>query len=159
MSLPKTDKIPRIFAILEAEKDSTLNGIPDKINYVPKKLESDHPRAQYRSRDKQNRNEHGHDCTNSPQCNTRWDKLGCIELYKLGTVEERKKMLSSMRMCFHCGAPFSLGPDRKYTHKCKWKPAEKLQARCQGYKDSYQCHRAAAMCLAHTNNASGELKS
>ena len=32
MSLSKTDKIARIFAILDAEKDSTLNGIPDKTN-------------------------------------------------------------------------------------------------------------------------------
>ena len=157
MSVPKTEKIARIFEILETEKDSTLNGIPDKNNYVPKKHEPDHHRAQYGSRDGQNRNKHGHDCTNSPQCNTRWDMLGCIKLYKLATVEERKSMLISMRMCVSCGAPFTKNRDGK--HKCKWLPTEKLQARCQGYKGSYQCHRAAAMCFTHTNNASRKLKS
>ena len=66
-------------------------------------------------------------------------------------------MLISMRMCVSCGAPFTKDRDEK--HKCKWLPTEKLQARCQGYKGSYQCHRAAAMCFTHTNNASRKLKS
>ena len=93
MSLPKQEKILRIKAILEAEKDATLNGIPDEVNYDPKKSKSGHTKAKYGSTCKQNRNMYDHDCSNSSQCNNNWDKLGCVELYKLTSVKERRDML------------------------------------------------------------------
>ena len=149
-----------IKAILDAEKNATLNGIPDKAIYVPKKSKSDYPKVQFGSRYKQNRNKYSHDCSSSSQCNTKWDKLGCIELYKLTTVEERKDMLISNKTCFKCGAPFTRGIKAgKYLHSCKWFPGDKRQARCQGQNGSKPCYFAAATCLVHKNKASRELKS
>ena len=89
MSLPSKEKILRIQAILDSEKDSTLNGIPDKVINIPKKSQSDNPKAQYGSKYGQNRQSQGqgHDCFSSSQCNTKWDKFGCIEVYKLTTVD------------------------------------------------------------------------
>ena len=133
MSLSKQEKMLRIKAILEAEKDATLNGIPDEANYVPKKSKSEYIKAQYGSRFKQNRNMSGHDCSSSNQCNTKWDMLGCLELYKMTSVKKRRSMLISNKACFECGAPFTPGlKDGKYLHSCKWSPREKLYARCQG---------------------------
>ena len=81
MSIPNRDKMMMIKAILEAEKNATLNGIPDKAIYVPRRSnKSDYPKAQFGSRHKQNHNRYSHDCSSSSLCNTKWDKLGCIEL-------------------------------------------------------------------------------
>ena len=160
MSHSNKDKMWRIQAFLEAEKDSTLIGIPYKAIYVPKKNKSDYPKAQFSSRDKQNRNKYSHDCSSSSQCNTKWDMLGCIELYKLTTVEERKGMLISNKKCFKCGAPFTPGVRAgKYLHSCKWFPADKRQARCQGQNGSKPCYFAAATCLIHKDNISQGLRS
>ena len=160
MSIPSQDKMLRIKAILEEEKNATLNGIPDKAIYVPRKCKSDYPKVQFGSRYKQNCNRNSHDCSSSDQCNTKWDMLGCIELYKLTTVEERKNMLISMKMCFKCGAPFTPGVKAgKYLHSCKWFPADKRQARCQGQNGSKPCYFAAATCLVHKDNISQGLRS
>ena len=135
MSIPNRDKMFMIKAILEEKKNATLNGIPDKVLYVRKKSKLDYPKAKLGSRYKQNCNRNCHDFSSSGQSNTEWDKLGCIELYKLTTVEERKNMLISMKMCFKCGASFTPGVRAgKYLHSCKWSPADKRQARCQGQK-------------------------
>ena len=101
----------RIQAFLEAEKDSTLSGIPDKAIYDAKEPHHENSKAQYGSRNGKNRQTQGqgHNCSSSNQCIKKWDKLGCIELYKLTTVEERKNMLISMKMCFKCGASFTPG--------------------------------------------------
>ena len=161
ISLSKQEKMMRIKAILEAEKDATLNGIPDEANYVPKKSKSEYTKAQYGSRShKQSRNMNGHACPNPSQCNTKWDKLGCLELYKLTSVKNRRDMLISIEACFKYEAPFTAGlKDGKYLHSCKWSPREKLHARCQGQNGSKPCYFAAATCLLHRNNKSQELKS
>ena len=161
LSHSNKDKMWRIQAFLEAEKDSTLIGIPDKSIYDPKKSHPDNPKAQYGSRHGKNRQTQGkgHDCSSSNQCITKWDKFGCIEVYKLATVEERRQMLISIKMCYRCGAPFTPGvkPDGTYIHKCKWN-RDKHEVRCQGQNGPYPCSVAAAMCLVHKNNASGELR-
>ena len=35
----------------------------------------------------------GHDCKNSKACNEKWGGLGCVKIYKLATVNERKEHL------------------------------------------------------------------
>ena len=150
----------RIQSFLDAEKNATLIGISDKAIYVRMKSKPAYPKTKLGPRYKQNHNEYSHDCSSSSQCNTKWDKLGCIELYKLTTVEERKNMLISMKMCFKCGAPFTPGVKAgKYLHSCKWSPADKRQARCLGQNGPKPCYFAAATCLVHKNNVSQELKS
>ena len=44
MDCAKKEKLSRIHNILDMEKDSTLNGIPDNINYSLKKSETYNPR-------------------------------------------------------------------------------------------------------------------
>lgn len=93
MSCLKKEKISRIQSILEAQKEATLNGIPDKSNYTPKKSDAETAKAQFgKSKGKPSQDKGGHNCSNSTVCNTKWDKLGCIELYKLTTVDERKNI-------------------------------------------------------------------
>ena len=113
------EKMWRIQAILETQKDSTLNGIPDKAVYDTKKSHLDIPKAQYGSRYDKNRQTQGqgHDCSSSSQCNTKWDKLGCIELYKLSTVEERKNMLRSLRMCFKSWQMAQIPPPKNLVYQ------------------------------------------
>ena len=98
-----------------------------------------------------------HVCSNSNKCNTVWDKLGCIELYKLSSVQEREEYLKSIRSCIKCGAHFKF--DKRNPHKCKWS-AEKVQAvMCQDQTGGSQCRKGAAMCLEHKDNASQHLRS
>ena len=62
-----------------------------------------------------------------------------------------------MKMCFKCGAPFTPGVKAgKYLHSCKWFPADKRQARCQGQNGSKPCYFAAATCLEHLENMLNE---
>merc|ERR1712013_857961 len=63
-------------------------------------------------------------------------------------------------MCFKCEAPFTPGVKAgKYLHSCKWFPADKRQARCQGKNGSKPCYFAAATCLVHKDNISQRLRS
>ena len=44
-----------------------------------------------------------HDCTKSSYCLTVWGLLGCVNLYKLATAFERKKLLRFKFSCYKCG--------------------------------------------------------
>ena len=44
--------------------------------------------------------ERRHDCRTSKECNQDWDKLGCIELYKLEKVDDRIELMKSVSCCF-----------------------------------------------------------
>ena len=46
----------------------------------------------------------GHDCKKSLECKNDWDFLGCIKLYKLSKVEERRDFLRERKACWHCGS-------------------------------------------------------
>ena len=97
----------------------------------------------------------GHDCRKDNHCKPKWDYLGCVHLYKLTMVEERKTFLFKRKACFSCGK-FPYKRDQK--HKCSWNNG-KFLARCT-YKDAsgVQCARAAAMCKVHPDNITDGLK-
>ena len=48
----------------------------------------------------------GHDCKKSKTCNEKWGGLGCVKIYQLATVQERKEHLKWLKLCFCCGLPF-----------------------------------------------------
>ena len=48
----------------------------------------------------------GHDCKKSKTCNEKWGGLGCVKIYKLATVNERREHLKKLKVCFCCGLPF-----------------------------------------------------
>ena len=102
-----------------------------------------------------------HNCHKSSECNTDWDMLGCVELYKLKKVEDRIKMLKESKSCIFCGAPYSQPKDndnRNNKHFCRWNRG-KYAAMCNGmHQTNKECRSGAAVCLKHPDNASSELK-
>ena len=98
-----------------------------------------------------------HDCKQSRTCNTKWGGLGCSELYKFHTVQERCDHLKAQRLCFRCGlrfhGTFTKGPN------CVWGP-EMIAVKCTPTTGEH-CQFSAATCNKHqaAGNASRELKS
>ena len=101
-----------------------------------------------------------HDCKNKG-CNTDWGGLGCIRLYELATIEERRHFLKEQKLCFHCGRSFHGIRRPKNTNdakaKCNWSN-ELEPVRCQPRQG--KCFSSAATCSFHSDepNVSDELK-
>ena len=90
-------------------------------------------------------------------CNERWGGLGCVKIYKLATVNERREHLKKLKLCFCCGLLFHGIPWKSGGRNtpCNWD--RKLDpVKCHG--DS--CEKGAATCLEHAEeaNATEELK-
>ena len=47
-----------------------------------------------------------HDCKKLKACNERWGGLGCVKVYKLASVNERREHLKKLKLCFCCGMSF-----------------------------------------------------
>ena len=100
-----------------------------------------------------------HDCKTSKSCKKEWGGLGCSEVYKLHTIEERIQFLKERRLCFKCGEAirFNKSPPRNW-HVCRWSNNKYLTlepVKCT--KDA--CKIGAATCKDHQGgNASKELK-
>ena len=75
-------------------------------------------------------------------CRPFWDAIGCLELYKLQTEQERIDWLYSKWCCYKCGEKFN--SNKK--HMCSWKG--KFKVKCQ----TDRCYRAAIMCNRHAKN-------
>ena len=100
-----------------------------------------------------------HDCRTSNSCKTKeWAGLGCSELYKLHTVEERQEFLKERNLCFMCGRYYRLSKaGNNQLHSCIWKDKNKNlnPAKCS----KIPCKFGAATCPDHQGgNASKELK-
>ena len=92
-----------------------------------------------------------HSCHKSPSCKPILGLLGCVELYKLTSVNERHLYCRLSNCCDKCGAatyPNHSAPlqdgDGKQKHKCSWGDS-KMIAHCT--KD--QCRVGAAICRSH----------
>ena len=89
-----------IFDIMEENKDTNLSALSTGIG-VTKGVTHDHGSSQNKS----NHLKHnGHDCTKNSSCKDKWDLLGCIELYKLTSVDGRENFLWERCACFKCGS-------------------------------------------------------
>ena len=96
----------------------------------------------------------GHDCKKLKQCNKKWGGLGCVKIYQLATVKERRDHLKKLKLCFCCGLTFHGVPWKSggSNSPCNWD--KKLDpVKCQG--DS--CEKGAATCFEHAE-ATEELK-
>ena len=74
-----------------------------------------------------------HDCKKSKTCNEKWSGLGCVKIYKLATVNERREHLKKLKLCFCCGLPFHGIPWKTggRNSPCNWD--RKLDpVKCQG---------------------------
>ena len=88
-----------------------------------------------------------HDCKSSRTCNIKWGGLGCSELYKFHTVQERCNHLKALRLCFLCGQKFhGPFPDGKRT-SCVWGPDLKA-VKCTPTTGEH-CNFSAATCNRH----------
>ena len=91
-----------------------------------------------------------HDCRNSNYCKKEWKALGCSELYKFPTVDERHEFLKERNLCIKCEIFITQAQPR---HFCKWK--EKHSVKCT----KKPCHFGAATCKDHQGgNAGKDLK-
>ena len=86
-------------------------------------------------------------CNNGRNCKTAWGGLGCIEIYRLKTLEERVEYLKSFRLCFDCGAK------HPWTQRCAW--FKNSVAKCA----TQYCKYGAIVCrFKHPKNMSSELQ-
>ena len=112
-----------------------------------------------RPKNKKKKHSPDHDCQTSNVCKREWGGLGCSELYKLHTIDERLEFLKERRLCFKCGeafTPTSPASPPSTWHKCKWDEHKNLKyVRCT----NTPCNYGAATCKDHHGgNASQELK-
>ena len=77
--------------------------------------------------------------------------FGCVELYKIRKIEERRSLIINKKLCFRCGHKYVKG---RFRHKCDWTDGRD-DIRCT----EANCTFAAATCEDHTDNASQELLS
>ena len=86
----------------------------------------------------------------SKVCRKEWGALGCIELFKLVTIEERLTWLKERDRCFRCGEKYSF-PMNSF-HSCKGGKG-KILIKCT--VDG--CRHSAVTCRSHNHNFSQEV--
>ena len=100
-----------------------------------------------------------HRCHRSPTCEPGWGLLGCSELYKLQTVEERVEYCKQSNCCFICGtANMSKDEAANERHKrCDYRaPVDKSHTRCtctwsnrSNPSRKIPCYYGSALCPNH----------
>ena len=105
-----------------------------------------------------------HECDGSSTCNPDWGGLGCSELYKLSTAEERKSFLRSKKFCYYCGKNFFRGKHKPLKPNHKGPPSsdrccpEMLKLAAPAQCSNPTCRIGAALCEDHSpQNARPEL--
>ena len=99
-----------------------------------------------------------HDCNKSQKCQPSWGLLGCVELYKLNTVDERILYCKESNCCHVCGmagVPGS-GSDDQKCKRCDYKaPADRWHLKCtaswmnSASGRNQSCFYGAALCNRH----------
>ena len=90
----------------------------------------------------------GHFCNRSKSCKREWEFLGCAELYKLHTVDERKEFLKERERCYMCGAKDFP------THSCMWKRNMKFNMDIT----SARCTKSPGLFSAHAQTIRVEMQ-
>ena len=102
-----------------------------------------------------------HKCHKSSSCQPSWGLLGCSELYKLRSVEERIEYCRISNCCIVCGtADMSTDEASEGRHKrCDYKqPADRFLTKCTAYGftksntgpgKKVNCYFGAALCTDH----------
>ena len=72
-----------------------------------------------------------HDCTKSRKCQPNWGLLGCEELYKLGSVEERILYCKESGCCCTCSIALTPGGREETCKRCDYSaPTNRRLVRC-----------------------------
>ena len=140
-----------LFDMLEEVRDVNLAGLAFGIGGASSSIDIKKSPPSLGSGKSSNLVHKGHDCSTSPQCKENWDFLGCIQLYRLQKVDDRKSFLRERKACWNCGYKWSP------KHRCQWKNG-KIKARCTYQSNGNRCFRSAACCEEHKDHASDELK-
>ena len=109
------DKLKAIKDFLETKKKSAILGIDPELEQYSRPRGNGslwNNNSNYSSSD-----DNQHDCKKE-KCNTAWNLLGCVELYKIQTAKLRKEMVYNLRGCYRCGAPFKKVDGK--LHPCSW---------------------------------------
>ena len=102
----------------------------------------------------------GHECQTNSKCQPDWGLVGCIELYKLKSVDERIAYCKESGCCYVCGGADLVGQEmtEKKHKRCNYKePVDRLLTKCTAWKNfnaqgrKIFCHYAAALCPNHQN--------
>ena len=173
VSASSQSKMASIKSFLERKKTSALMGVESLKSNKSLKTQSTSDSGKPVVRDPLGLRSSGatvsssvsisHSCIKSRSCNQDWGLLGCSELYKLSTVEDRRKYCREANCCFRCGIPFRQGDfvqSRQsrakipVKHRCDWN-GSKSDTKCT----MSGCFFGAATCQDHQNvpNASNEL--
>ena len=106
-----------------------------------------------------------HDCTKSRKCQPSWGLLGCEELYKLGSVEERILYCKESSCCCTCGIALTSGGREETCKRCDYSaPTNRKLVRCNvswfsaAANRVQRCFRGAALCLQHQNSKNADPK-
>ena len=104
-------RFDNIMKILKEHRRENLSRITmeenqSKIKPVPKK-----PRVNSVAKNGK------HDCEKNIQCKSEWGIFGCVELYKVRKIEERRSLIINKKLCFRCGHKYVKG---RFRHKCNW---------------------------------------
>ena len=173
VSASSEQKMSKIKEFLEKKKTSALMGVDSLKNHKNQRTQPQQDSSKPAIRDPLGLRSQSaaisssvninHSCVKSRSCKQDWGLLGCSELYKLSTVDDRRKYCREANCCFRCGIPFRTGdfvqsrqsrakvPVR---HRCDWS-GDKPDTRCT----APSCFFGAATCIDHQGipNATREL--
>ena len=100
-----------------------------------------------------------HKCFESNSCKTEWGYFGCVLLYQLPTLQDRREMLIKKKACFNCGKKKKVETHTQDVNKKFWNCKPQIFNRSNPVRcKEQQCRYGAAICLKHSpNNGRQEL--
>ena len=163
-----SDKIDKIEEILGKLKTCGILAVNQLVNKEPASRPERNRVQHVSSRDPLGQNSYGvscsvdvrHDCTRSHKCQPSWGLLGCVEMYRLQTVQERVEYCKESNCCTVCGSGnLSRTEEISLKHRrCDYrKPVDRFITKCTAWrsKDSTGrklfCYYGAALCKDHQN--------
>ena len=106
-----------------------------------------------------------HDCTKCKRCEPNFGLLGCEELYKLNTAEERIQYCKEAGCCISCGISLPNNVKETSCKRCDYfTPTNRKIVRCSvtwfsaAANKIQRCFRGAALCLQHQSQRNADSK-
>ena len=106
-----------------------------------------------------------HDCVKSRRCEPNFGLLGCEELYRLSSVEERIQYCKEAGCCSNCGISLPHTAKETTCKRCDFmQPVNRKLVRCNvtwfsaAASRVQRCFRGAALCLQHQSQKNTDPK-
>ena len=106
-----------------------------------------------------------HDCSKSRRCEPNFGLLGCEELYKLSSVEERIQYCRESGCCTNCGIALPYNSKDNTCRRCDYSmPTNRKIVRCNvtwfssAANRIQRCFRGAPICLQHQSQRNTDPK-